>query len=86
MREKQVVVHLPQGLHARPATLFVKTATAFSSEIGLVKGDKSANAKSIIGVMSLAVANGETVKLTADGSDEEEALDKLAAFLEQGAE
>lgn len=36
--------------------------------------------------MSLAVANGETVKLTADGSDEEEALDKLAAFLEQGAE
>ncbi|MCM3623278.1 HPr family phosphocarrier protein [Brevibacillus borstelensis] len=86
MREKQVVVHLPQGLHARPATLFVKTATSFSSEIGLIKGGKSANAKSIIGVMSLAVANGETVKLTADGSDEEEALDKLAAFLEQGAE
>lgn len=45
MREKQVVVQLPQGLHARPATLFVKTATSFSSEIGLIKGAKAQTPK-----------------------------------------
>lgn len=81
MRERQVVVLLPQGLHARPATLFVKTAAAFSSEIGLNKAEKSVNAKSIIGVMSLAVSKGQSVTLTADGADAEQALDALERVL-----
>jgi catabolite repression HPr-like protein len=81
MREKQVIVQLAQGLHARPATLFVKVAASFSSEIGLNKDEKKVNAKSIIGVMSLAVSKGQSVVLTADGADAEQALDALERVL-----
>ncbi|TKI55310.1 HPr family phosphocarrier protein [Brevibacillus antibioticus] len=81
MRERQVIVQLAQGLHARPATLFVKVAASFSSEIGLNKEEKKVNAKSIIGVMSLAVSKGQSVVLTADGVDAEQALDALERVL-----
>ncbi|MED1783984.1 HPr family phosphocarrier protein [Brevibacillus fortis] len=81
MRERQVIVQLAQGLHARPATLFVKVAASFSSEIGLNKEEKKVNAKSIIGVMSLAVSKGQSVILTADGADAEQALDALERVL-----
>ncbi|MFF0826185.1 HPr family phosphocarrier protein [Brevibacillus sp. NPDC003359] len=81
MRERQVIVQLTQGLHARPATLFVKVAASFSSEIGLNKDEKKVNAKSIIGVMSLAVSKGQSVILTADGADAEQALDALERVL-----
>ncbi|MGG4446761.1 HPr family phosphocarrier protein [Brevibacillus porteri] len=81
MRERQVIVGLAQGLHARPATLFVKVAASFSSEIGLNKDEKKVNAKSIIGVMSLAVSKGQSVVLTADGADTEQALDALERVL-----
>ncbi|GEC88375.1 MULTISPECIES: HPr family phosphocarrier protein [Brevibacillus] len=81
MRERQVIVQLAQGLHARPATLFVKVAASFSSEIGLNKDEKKVNAKSIIGVMSLAVSKGQSVVLTADGADAEQALDALENVL-----
>lgn len=81
MRERKVVVQLSHGLHARPATLFVKLAASFSSDIGLNKDDKSVNGKSIIGVMSLAVGKGQSVTLTADGVDAEQALDALEQVL-----
>ncbi|MCM3141101.1 HPr family phosphocarrier protein [Brevibacillus sp. MER 51] len=81
MRERQVIVQLAQGLHARPASLFVKVAASFSSEIGLNKDEKKVNAKSIIGVMSLAVSKGQSVVLTADGADAEQALDALERVL-----
>ncbi|GAB1528829.1 MULTISPECIES: HPr family phosphocarrier protein [Brevibacillus] len=81
MRERQVIVQLAQGLHARPASLFVKVAASFSSEIGLNKEEKKVNAKSIIGVMSLAVTKGQSVVLTADGADAEQALDALERVL-----
>ncbi|WGV57582.1 HPr family phosphocarrier protein [Brevibacillus brevis] len=81
MRERQVIVQLAQGLHARPASLFVKVAASFSSEIVLNKEEKKVNAKSIIGVMSLAVSKGQSVVLTADGADAEQALDALVRVL-----
>ncbi|GED57888.1 HPr family phosphocarrier protein [Brevibacillus formosus] len=81
MRERQVIVQLAQGLHARPASLFVKVAASFSSEIELNKDEKKVNAKSIIGVMSLAVSKGQSVVLTADGADAEQALDALERVL-----
>ncbi|WP_429841887.1 HPr family phosphocarrier protein [Brevibacillus sp. FIR094] len=81
MSERQVIVGLAQGLHARPATLFVKVAASFSSEIGLNKDEKKVNAKSIIGVMSLAVSKGQSVVLIADGADAEQALDALERVL-----
>jgi phosphotransferase system HPr (HPr) family protein len=81
VNERQVTVQLSQGLHARPATLFVKLAASFSSEIGVKKEDKHVNGKSIIGVMSLAVAKGHTVTLTAEGADARLALDALEQVL-----
>ncbi|MED1943771.1 MULTISPECIES: HPr family phosphocarrier protein [Brevibacillus] len=81
MRERQVIVQLAQGLHARPATVFVKVAASFSSEIELNKDEKKVNAKSIIGVMSLAVSKGQSVVLTADGADAEQALNALERVL-----
>ncbi|WP_400164211.1 HPr family phosphocarrier protein [Brevibacillus sp. TJ4] len=81
MQEIQVVVQLEQGLHARPASLFVKTAASYASEISLRKDGKGVNGKSIIGVMSLAIASGDSVTLTADGADAREALAALEALL-----
>ncbi|GAA4722883.1 HPr family phosphocarrier protein [Brevibacillus fulvus] len=84
MTEKKIVIQLPHGLHARPAAQFVQKASSFASEINLQKGAKTVNAKSIMGVMSLAAANGEEVTLTADGSDEKEAIEALTALLISG--
>ncbi|MGA9174164.1 MAG: HPr family phosphocarrier protein [Thermoactinomyces sp.] len=81
MVEKKVIVELETGLHARPAALFVQEANKFSSEIFVVKGTKKVNAKSIMGIMSLAVSRGAEITIVADGSDEEEAVNKLAEMV-----
>lgn len=81
MIEKEVTVTLDHGLHARPATEFVKAAAAFSSSVKIEKDGKRADAKSILGVMSMAVAKGQVVKLVVDGSDEERAVAALEAVL-----
>lgn len=83
MVEKQVEVLLKSGLQARPAALFVQEATRFNSDVFLEKDGKRVNAKSIMGLMSLAVSSGATISLIADGKDEEEAISTLKAFIEQ---
>jgi len=83
MVEKQVQVKLRTGLQARPAALFVQEANRFSSEVYLEKDGKKVNAKSIMGLMSLAISSGSTINLIVDGADEEEALNKLAEYIEQ---
>ncbi|AGX06173.1 MULTISPECIES: HPr family phosphocarrier protein [Bacillaceae] len=83
MVEKQVEVKLRTGLQARPAALFVQEANRFSSDIFLEKDGKKVNAKSIMGLMSLAVSTGSVVNLVADGSDEEEALEELSQYIQQ---
>ncbi|MBT2678943.1 HPr family phosphocarrier protein [Bacillus sp. ISL-35] len=82
MVEKQVEVKLKTGLQARPAALFVQEANRFSSDIFLEKDGKKVNAKSIMGLMSLAVSAGASVNLIADGNDEEEAVAKLAEYIQ----
>ena len=77
MVEKKVVVRLKMGLHARPAALFVQEANKYTSEIYVKKGDRAVNAKSIMGIMSLAVASGTEITLSADGPDEEQAVEAL---------
>ncbi|MDR1537140.1 MAG: HPr family phosphocarrier protein [Clostridiales bacterium] len=69
------------SLDARPAALFVQTASQFASSIHLVIDNKRINAKSIMGVISLGVLDGQNVTIQADGKDEEQALDKLEKFL-----
>ncbi|MER2107727.1 MAG: HPr family phosphocarrier protein [Solibacillus sp.] len=83
MVEKQVEVKLKSGLQARQAALFVQEANRFKSDIFLQKDDKKVNAKSIMGIMSLAVAKGVSVILLADGHDAENAIEALTKQIEK---
>ncbi|WP_409290318.1 HPr family phosphocarrier protein [Peribacillus sp. SCS-26] len=83
MVEKVVQVRLKTGLQARPAALFVQEANRYSADVFLEKDGKKVNAKSIMGLMSLAVSAGTEVKLVAEGNDEEEALEALQAFVQK---
>ncbi|WP_461240961.1 phosphocarrier protein HPr [Paucilactobacillus sp. N302-9] len=74
MEKRDFNVIAETGIHARPATILVQTASKFSSDITLQYQDKSVNLKSIMGVMSLGVGQHADVTITADGSDEKEAI------------
>ncbi|ANU16696.1 HPr family phosphocarrier protein [Planococcus maritimus] len=85
MVEKQVEVQLKSGLQARQAALFVQEANRYSSDVYLEKGNKKVNAKSIMGIMSLAVSKGTNVTISADGADEEAAVGALAQLIDTEA-
>ncbi|MGM7636013.1 phosphocarrier protein HPr [Bacillus sp. Hm123] len=74
MVEKQFTVTAETGIHARPATLLVQTASRFSSEIALEFKGKKVNLKSIMGVMSLGIGQHSKIVISAEGSDEQDAL------------
>jgi len=78
--KKSVTVQLEAGLEARPIALLVQNASRFESSVYLVIGGKRINAKSIMGVMSLALMNGTEVVIDAEGPDEAEAIAALEAF------
>ncbi|SDZ34201.1 HPr family phosphocarrier protein [Thermoactinomyces sp. DSM 45892] len=79
--EKKVMVQLETGLHARPAAYFVQEANKYASQVFIEKEGRKVNAKSIMGVMSLAVAKGTEIMISAEGSDEEKAVEALAAIV-----
>ena len=79
--KKSVIIGLDAGLEARPIALLVQKASQFSSKIYLEMDTKRVNAKSIMGMMSLALINGTEVVVDAEGPDEEEAITTLEAFL-----
>lgn len=81
MVQKEVVVNLKGGLFARAAANFVQAANRFHAEIFLERDGKAVNAKSIMGVMSLAVAAGQPVIVQANGQDEERAVEQLAQLI-----
>lgn len=83
MLVKEVEVKLKTGLQARPAALFVQEANRFSADIFLEKDGKKVNAKSIMGLMSLAVGSGVVINIIADGDDEENAIHVLADFIQK---
>ena len=82
MMEKEVVVKMKPGLQARQAALFVQEANRYTADIFLKKDDRQVNAKSIMGIMSLAIAKGTKVTLMAKGTDEEKALSSLSEIVE----
>lgn len=82
MYEDTAIVSNKTGLHARPAALFVQAANKFKSEIFIEKEGKKVNAKSIMGVMSLAVSQGSSILISAQGEDEEEAVKKLIELVD----
>ncbi|MCA0971653.1 HPr family phosphocarrier protein [Halobacillus litoralis] len=81
MVERSVTVELETGLQARPAAQFVQQANKFTADIFIEKEQKRVNAKSIMGLMSLAIGMGEEITLITDGSDEEEALKFLVDYV-----
>lgn len=83
MVTKSFTIQNPSGLHARPATVFVQKASSFACHVNVIRGSKKVNGKSIMGLMTLAVAQGDEVTLEVDGEQEETALEELGAILEQ---
>jgi phosphocarrier protein len=83
MVEKQFTVTADTGIHARPATLLVQAASKFDSDIHLEYKEKKVNLKSIMGVMSLGIGQGADIKISAEGSDEQEAINGLAETLKK---
>ncbi|MCI2257133.1 HPr family phosphocarrier protein [Domibacillus sp. PGB-M46] len=81
MLERNVKIGLKEGLQSKPAAQFVEKANTFNSNITLIRNEKVIAAKSIMGVMAAALTPGTEVKLIAEGSDEEKALDSLEKFL-----
>ena len=84
MRSQEVTVINRSGLHARPASLLVKTAGSFHSEVTLIKNGMRINAKSVIGVMGAGISKGTTITVEVDGDDEEEAIKILIGMIEDG--
>lgn len=70
------------GLHARPASMFVKEASKYSSEVVIIKGDMEYNAKSIMGVLSMGAKKGDIITITAQGDDDKEAVEALKELVE----
>ncbi len=84
MVSQSVVVKNIQGLHARPGTFFIQKANTYKSSVWVEKGDRRVNAKSLLGVLSLAVTQGTEITLVADGADEAAAVAGLIDLLENG--
>ena len=86
MITKEVKISNAIGLHARPSTFFIQKANSYSSSIWVEKDDRKVNAKSLLGVLSLGIAKGMTIVLTADGQDEELAIEGLTDLINTGFE
>ena len=77
MISRNITIKNSVGLYARPATFFIQKANTFKSSIWIQKDDRRVNAKSLLGVLSLAISGGSTVTLIADGPDEVDAISGL---------
>ncbi|MCX7852074.1 MAG: phosphoenolpyruvate--protein phosphotransferase [Caldilineales bacterium] len=84
MKELHLTIHNATGLHARPAKVFVNTAKQFKADIRVQHGDKRANGKSLISVLTLGVERGQQISLFIEGEDEDEAAAALAAIVAAG--
>ena len=78
MISKEITITNSVGLHARPATYFIQKANTYKSSIWVESGERRANAKSLLGVLSLGISKGTKIMIIADGADEQDALDGLS--------
>ncbi len=78
---KEATVNNQVGLHARPATFFIQKANEFKCGIWVEKEERRVNAKSLLGVLSLGIVKGTTIRIAADGPDEEEAVASLIELI-----
>jgi catabolite repression HPr-like protein len=81
MKKKSITIRLENGLEARPIAMLVQVASRYESSIYIETGDKKVNAKSIMGMMTLILSAGDTITVSADGKDEDEALEGIDEYL-----
>lgn len=84
MLQKEYVIVNKLGLHARASALLVKTSSRFNSEVKLAREDVEVNGKSIMGIMMLAASKGSSVRLTVEGSDENDAFQTIGELITNG--
>ena len=84
MYSQEVKVQNQVGLHARPATFFIQKANEFKSSIWVEKEERRVNAKSLLGVLSLGIVGGVDIRIIADGTDENTAVDTLVKLVDSG--
>lgn len=84
MTRREVTIQNAVGLHARPATFFIQKANTYKCSIWVEKDERKVNAKSLLGVLSLGIVQGMSVTLLADGADEKDAVEGLAALVATG--
>ena len=84
MISRNITIKNSVGLHARPATFFIQKAHSYKSAIWIEKDDHRISAKSLLGVLSLGIVKGMTITLSAEGPDEEAALDGLCELITSG--
>ena len=84
MTYKDVTVQNQVGLHARPATFFIQKANEYKSSIWVEKEERRVNAKSLLGVLSLGIVGGTTIRIIADGDAESQAVDSLVNLVQPG--
>ncbi len=81
--KRQLTIQNRQGIHARPAAMFVKTASQFECEVLVEKDGETVNGKSIMGMMMLAAGPGCRILVSADGKDAKKAIDELEALIDR---
>ncbi|MCM1189994.1 MAG: HPr family phosphocarrier protein [bacterium] len=81
MTKRNIQISIESGLEARPVALLVQEASKYESTIYVQSGEKRVNAKSIMGMMSLGLDNGEELEVSADGADEQSAVEGIEHFL-----
>lgn len=81
MVSKEIKIKIPTGLEATPIAMLVQVASQYKSSIYVKQDDKRVNAKSIMGMMSLALPAGESVNVSADGTDEKQAIEGIEKYL-----
>ncbi len=81
MVSKSMTINIPKGLEARPVALLVQVASQYESSIYVEIQDKKVNAKSIMGMMSLGLAEGEKITIIANGPDENDAVEAIDKYI-----
>ncbi|VAX37119.1 hypothetical protein MNBD_UNCLBAC01-1623 [hydrothermal vent metagenome] len=82
--EKEITIKNPQGLHARPAALFVQIASKYNSNVSIEKNGEIINGKSIMGILMLGAQQNSTIIIKAEGEDAETVLTELEELLTKG--
>ncbi|WP_010244862.1 HPr family phosphocarrier protein [Acetivibrio cellulolyticus] len=81
MTKEELVVNNVSGLQGKPAALFIQKASNFKANIWVEKGERKANAKSLLGLLSLGVGSGNKITIIAEGEDETQAIKELESYL-----